>query len=301
MDFLSAIKDIAGADCVFTDELMSAHTTFKVGGPAKYFVTPHSVEAISKCISLAKEYGIKVAVVGNGSNLLVSDNGYDGMIISIGKNLCSTMVNGEEITADAGITLAGIFQVAKKNSLAGFEFAAGIPGTLGGACFMNAGAYGGEMKDVLTSVKVIDKDLNIKSYSPEDMDLSYRHSAFQNNGEIVVGATIKLKKGDIGEITTIANDLAQKRKDKQPLEFPSAGSTFKRPEGYFAGALIEAAGLKGKGIGGAKVSEKHAGFVINYNNATAKDVYDTILYVAKEVKEHSGVTLEPEVCMLGDF
>lgn len=301
MDFLSAIKGIVGENNVISNELMSAHTTFKVGGPAKYFVIPQSVDHIRKCVELAKNNKIEYTVVGNGSNLLVSDEGYDGMVVFIGKNMSKTEVKGTEIFAESGISLASLFQVAKVNSLKGLEFAAGIPGNLGGACFMNAGAYGGEMKDVLVSVETLDVSGNIHNYKVEDMGLGYRCSNFQKNGEIVLSATICLEQGDAAEITAIAADLAKKRIDKQPLEYPSAGSTFKRPEGYFAGALIEQAGLKGKGVGGAIVSEKHAGFVINKNKATAKDIYDTILLVIDEVKKNSGVTLEPEVRMLGKF
>lgn len=301
MDFLSAINEIVGENNVISNELMSAHTTFKVGGPAKYFVIPQSVDHIRKCVELAKNNEIEYTVIGNGSNLLVSDEGYDGMVIYIGKNMSKAEVNGIEIHAEAGISLAGLFQVAKSNSLKGFEFAAGIPGNLGGACFMNAGAYGGEMKDVLVSVKTLDISGNIHNYRVDDMGLGYRCSNFQKNGEIVLSATIRLEYGDVTEITEMASELAKKRIDKQPLEYPSAGSTFKRPEGYFAGALIERAGLKGKGIGGAIVSEKHAGFVINKNKATAKDIYDTIKLVINTVNDKTGITLEPEVRMLGKF
>lgn len=301
MDFLSAIKDVVGENNVISNELMSAHTTFKVGGPAKYYVVPENVEQIRKCIELAKEYKTEYTVIGNGSNLLVSDSGYDGMILVIGKNMSRTSVDGNRIFAEAGISLAALFNVARSNSLKGFEFAAGIPGNLGGACFMNAGAYGGEMKDVLVNVETLDDNGNLHTYEPGGMELGYRSSAFQKNKEIVVSAVIELEQGDVREITATAGELAKKRIEKQPLEYPSAGSTFKRPEGHFAGALIEQAGLKGKGIGGAAVSDKHAGFVINKNNATAKDIYETILFITDRVKENSGILLEPEVRMLGKF
>lgn len=301
MDFLSAIKDVVGENNVISNELMSAHTTFKVGGPAKYYVVPESVEQIRKCIELAKEYKTEYTVIGNGSNLLVSDSGYDGMILVIGKNMSRASVDGNRIFAEAGISLAALFNVARNNSLKGFEFAAGIPGNLGGACFMNAGAYGGEMKDVLVNVETLDDNGNLHTYEPDRMELGYRSSAFQKNKEIVVSAVIELEQGDVREITAAAGKLAKKRIEKQPLEYPSAGSTFKRPEGHFAGALIEQAGLKGKGIGGAAVSDKHAGFVINKNNATAKDIYETILFITDRVKENSGILLEPEVRMLGKF
>ena len=301
MDFLSSIKDVVGENNVISNELMSAHTTFKVGGPAKYYVVPENAGQIRKCIELAKEYKTGYTVIGNGSNLLVSDAGYDGMILAIGKNMRRTSVDGNRIFAEAGISLAALLNVARNNSLKGFEFAAGIPGNLGGACFMNAGAYGGEMKDVLVNVETLDDKGSLHTYEPGGMELGYRSSAFQKNGEIVVSAVIELEQGDVREITATAGELAKKRIEKQPLEYPSAGSTFKRPEGHFAGALIERAGLKGKGIGGAAVSDKHAGFVINKNNATAKDIYDTILFVTDRVKENSGILLEPEVRMLGKF
>lgn len=301
MDFLSAVKNIVGEKNAVSNELMSAHTTFKVGGPAKYYVVPENAGQIRKCIELAKEYKTGYTVIGNGSNLLVSDAGYDGMILAIGKNMRRTSVDGNRIFAEAGINLASVFNLARSNSLKGFEFASGIPGSLGGACYMNAGAYGREMKDVLVKVETLDDNGNLHTYEPGEMELGYRSSVFQKNKEIVISAVIELEHSNVREIMAVVGELSRRRIDKQPLEFPSAGSTFKRPEGYFAGALIEQAGLKGKGIGGAEVSEKHAGFVINKNMATAKDIYDTILFVIEKVKENSGVVLEPEVRMIGKF
>lgn len=301
MDFLSAVKNIVGEKNAVSNELMSAHTTFKVGGPAKYYVVPENAGQIRKCIELAKEYKTGYTVIGNGSNLLVSDAGYDGMILAIGKNMRRTSVDGNRIFAEAGINLASVFNLARSNSLKGFEFASGIPGNLGGACYMNAGAYGREMKDVLVKVETLDDNGNLHTYEPGEMELGYRSSVFQKNKEIVISAVIELEHSNVREIMAVVGELSRRRIDKQPLEFPSAGSTFKRPEGYFAGALIEQAGLKGKGIGGAEVSEKHAGFVINKNMATAKDIYDTILFVIEKVKENSGVVLEPEVRMIGKF
>ena len=301
MDFLSAVKNIVGEKNAVSNELMSAHTTFKVGGPAKYYVVPENAGQIRKCIELAKEYKTGYTVIGNGSNLLVSDAGYDGMILAIGKNMRRTSVDGNRIFAEAGINLASVFNLARSNSLKGFEFASGIPGNLGGACYMNAGAYGREMKDVLVKVETLDDNGNLHTYEPGEMELGYRSSVFQKNKEIVISAVIELEHSNVREIMAVVGELSRRRIDKQPLEFPSAGSTFKRPEGYFAGALIEQAGLKGKGIGGAEVSEKHAVFVINKNMATAKDIYDTILFVIEKVKENSGVVLEPEVRMIGKF
>ncbi len=301
MDFLSAIKSIAGEECIFCNEMMSDHTTFKVGGPAKYFVVPYRAEDIKKYILAAEEYKIPYYVIGNGSNLLVSDKGYDGMIIMLGRDLGNITVNGDRITAEAGTSLARLFNTARRHSLSGLEFAAGIPGTLGGACYMNAGAYGGEMKDVLTKVVTIDRQGNTHEYKQGEMELSYRNSIFIRKQEIILSAEMKLCKGDVEKMTHKVNELLEKRKEKQPLEYPSAGSTFKRLEGDFAGRLIEECGLKGKGVNGAEVSEKHAGFIINRNNATARDIYDTINLVIDTVLEKTGIKLEPEVRLLGDF
>lgn len=281
--------------------MMSDHTTFKVGGPAKYFVAPYRAEDIKKYILAAEEYKIPYYVIGNGSNLLVSDKGYDGMIIMLGRDLGNITVNGDRITAEAGTSLARLFNTARRHSLSGLEFAAGIPGTLGGACYMNAGAYGGEMKDVLTKVITIDRQGNTHEYKQGEMELSYRNSIFIRKQEIILSAEMKLCKGDVEKMTHKVNELLEKRKEKQPLEYPSAGSTFKRPEGDFAGRLIEECGLKGKGVNGAEVSKKHAGFIINRNNATARDIYDTINLVIDTVLEKTGIKLEPEVRLLGDF
>lgn len=301
MDFISELTNEIGSDCIILNEIMSAHTTFKVGGPAKYFVSPKTYEHIEKSVTLAKKWKISYTVVGNGSNLLVSDEGYDGIIIHIGNSLSNIEVKDNLIYAQAGASLAAIFNAAKANSLAGFEFASGIPGNLGGACYMNAGAYGGEMKDVLKQVTTLTPEGTIKEYTSEEMELGYRSSAFERVGDIVLSAVIELSPGDRMAITELAADFNKRRTDKQPLNYPSAGSTFKRPEGYFAGKLIEDAGLKGKGIGNACVSEKHAGFVINKGNATARDVYDTINFVKEEVKKATGVLLETEVKFIGNF
>lgn len=301
MLFLAELRKIVGNDKVYSDEPMHKHTTMKVGGPARYMVTPGKEDEIPELIKVARLHNIPYYVIGNGSNLLISDEGYDGLIIYIGREMSDITVEGNIIKADAGAMLSSLGAVALKNGLTGLEFAAGIPGTLGGACVMNAGAYGGEIKDVVTEITAVDKDGVIHRFLPEDMKMSYRNSVFMGGDYIITGAVLKLSEGDGEEISSKMSDFTRRRLDKQPLEYPSAGSTFKRPEGYFAGALIEKAGLKGKGVGGACVSEKHAGFVINYNNATAMDVYKTINYVIDEVKKDSGVILEPEVRIIGNF
>ena len=298
MDILSGLAAIAGEDSVLTGEAMSRHTTFRTGGPARFFVEPATAKQVALIIKFAKENNINFYVVGNGSNLLVSDEGYDGIIIHIGKKMSGIHVDGDTMTVGAGALMSAVGVRALEAGLTGFEFGAGIPGSIGGACMMNAGAYGGEMKDVLVSARVITPEGFTKNIEAADMDLSYRHSAFADNGCIVVEATIRLKYGDHDAIKALMEELSFKRRDKQPLEFPSAGSTFKRPEGYFAGALIEGAGLKGKGVGDACVSEKHAGFVINRGKATTKDVLDTIKLVQETVFASSGVHLEPEVKMI---
>ncbi len=301
MLFLAELRKIVGNDKVYSDEPMHKHTTMRVGGPARYMVTPGKEDEIPELIKVARLHNIPYYVIGNGSNLLISDEGYDGLIIYIGREMSDITVEGSIIKADAGAMLSSLGAVALKNGLTGLEFAAGIPGTLGGACVMNAGAYGGEIKDVVTEVTAVDKDGVVHRFLPEDMKMSYRNSVFMGGEYIITGAVLKLAEGDAEEISSNMADFTRRRLDKQPLEYPSAGSTFKRPEGYFAGALIEKAGLKGKGVGGACVSEKHAGFVINYNNATAMDVYKTINYVIDEVKKDSGVVLEPEVRFIGNF
>ena len=300
MDFLSEVKNIVG-DCVLTDEKMDKHTTFKVGGPAKYLAAPTLAVQVQKLTALCKDKGMPYYVVGNGSNLLVSDSGFEGMIILIGQGMSDIRVNGNEITAQAGALLPKLSMRAAEAGLGGLEFAAGIPGSIGGACVMNAGAYGGELKDVLTRVRALTPDGELRDFKPEELELGYRHSIFINGGYVVLEAAFGLKPGNPAEINARIGELAAKRREKQPLEYPSAGSTFKRPEGFFAGKLIEEAGLKGRGIGGACVSEKHAGFVINKGGASARDIYDTIRLVINEVEAKHGIILEPEVRIIGDF
>lgn len=301
MDFMELTKDIVGSDNVFINEKMDKHTTMRVGGAAKCLVTPENVKDLIKLVEYVRENSIPYYVIGNGSNLLVSDDGFDGIIIKIGRKMSNITLKGDVITAEAGALMSSIGGFALRERLTGFEFAAGIPGTIGGGCVMNAGAYGGELKDVLVSVKVITPKGYVVNFSKEEMKLGYRTSIFLDKDYVILSADIKLCAGDTKKIEDRMTELSKARRDKQPLELPNAGSTFKRPEGDFAGRLIEAAGLKGKGVGDACVSEKHAGFVVNKGNATAKDVYDTIKLVIDSVYSQSGVILEPEVRMIGNF
>lgn len=291
----------AGGENVRRQEPMSLHTTFRIGGPADLFVMPGSIQAVADSIRICKETQTPYAVIGNGSNLLVSDAGYRGVIIQIGRNLNQVSVNGEEIRAQAGAMLSVIAKTALSESLTGFEFASGIPGTLGGAAVMNAGAYGGEMKDVLTEVTVLTREGEIRTVPAEKLEMGYRTSLAAKNGWIILEAVLKFQKGDAEAIRGRMEELKMQRVTKQPLDLPSAGSTFKRPEGYFAGKLIMDAGLRGFTVGGAQISEKHCGFVVNKGGATAEDVRNLICAVQKKVQEEAGVKLEPEVKFLGEF
>ena len=293
--------DLLGEDRVFTEEAMSQHTTFKIGGPADYFLTPDKGEDVGRVIKICKEKEIPYFILGNGSNLLVGDGGYRGAVIQIYRNMSSVTVEGNEITAQAGALLSAVAAAAKNASLTGFEFAGGIPGTIGGAVVMNAGAYGGEMKDVLTEVTVMNAEGDIFTLPTEELELGYRTSIIKTAGYIVLEAKIRLKEGDPEVIRETMKDLTIRRTTKQPLEYPSAGSTFKRPEGYFAGKLIMDSGLAGYQVGGAQVSEKHCGFVINAGDATARDVRTLMDNVRDIVYKKYGVTLEPEVKFLGEF
>ena len=287
---------------ILQNELMSRHTTFRVGGPASYFVTVDNEEELSEAISLAKEKEIPYFLLGNGSNLLVSDQGYEGLVIKLGGTFLSVSVEGETMTAGAAAMLTNVASLAYENGLAGLAFAYGIPGTIGGALYMNAGAYGGEMKDVVESVTIFTEE-GIKHLTCEEMQFSYRESILKKEEikGIILGCTLKLTKGNPAEIKAVMDQNMNSRKEKQPLEYPSAGSTFKRPEGYFAGKLISDAGLKGYTVGGAEVSTKHAGFVINKGDATASDIYQLMADVTSKVYKEYGVTLEPEVLKLGKF
>ena len=276
------------------NELLSAHTTFRVGGPAKKLYLPETGEQLIALKKHFSETSVPALVVGNGSNLLFSDAGFDGCIIKLENNYSNIEINDTRIVAQAGAKLSRLAACARDENLTGMEFAAGIPGTVGGAVCMNAGAYGGEMKDIVEWVNVIEEDGTERKYSNAELDFAYRHSAI-GAGQIVESVCLKLFPGKREEIAARMDELKEKRKEKQPLEYPSAGSTFKRPEGYFAGKLIEDSGLKGYRVGGAMVSEKHAGFVINYDHATAQDICTLIKDVQRIVKEKQGVELTPEV------
>lgn len=295
------VVDIVGEENVHTDEPMSRHTTFRIGGNADYFVKPGNADEVAAVIVVCREYNIPYFILGNGSNLLVSDDGYRGMIINIMDNMDSVTVDGRIITAQAGAMLVRVSVMARDNALTGLEFASGIPGTIGGAVYMNAGAYGGEMKNVVKTVRAIDEYGRIYELDSEKMDFSYRHSIVEERKLIVLEVALELEHGSREAIDDRMKELAEARRSKQPLEYPSAGSTFKRPEGYFAGKLIMDAGLRGYSVGGAQVAEKHCGFVINKGGATASDVVELIRDVQHDVDDKFGVTLEPEVKMLGEF
>lgn len=295
------LLSILKVEQVKKDEPMKINTTFRVGGPASYFVTPETEEEVAKVIEVCTQENVPYYIVGNGSNLLVSDQGYEGVIIQIYKQMNQVEITENEIHAQAGALLSMIANRAMEAELTGFEFAAGIPGTLGGACVMNAGAYGGEMKDVLETVTVLTRDGDVKTLTKDELELGYRTSVIAKKDYIVLSAVIRLENGKKEEIKAVMDDLKEKRITKQPLEYPSAGSTFKRPEGYFAGKLIQDAGLRGFQVGGAQVSEKHCGFVVNKDQATAADVMNLMNQVSDKVYEMSGVRLEPEVKRLGVF
>lgn len=275
---------------------MAKHTTFKIGGNASLVVFPESETQISEIVKAAKQAGIRLITIGNGSNLLVDDDGIDACVMILDEHFSDIkLIDEESIYASAGAMLIKVCRFAYENGLSGLEFAYGIPGTCGGGAFMNAGAYGGEMKDVLVKCSHIDKDGNIGCLENDDLKLSYRHSAYYDNDCIITGLYLKLKKGDKAEIKEKMDDLISRRRNKQPLEFPSAGSTFKRPEGYFAGALIEDCGLRGRSVGGAQVSEKHCGFVINKGGATCRDVLELCKICSDTVYDKKGVKLEMEI------
>lgn len=300
-EIIKCFNDLLGKEKVRISEPMNRHTTFRIGGPADYFLLPSTAEEVKKILEICKEKELPYFILGNGSNLLVSDEGYCGVIIQLYRNYGGITVEGTNIRAGAGALLSQIASAAKNASLTGFEFAGGIPGTLGGAVVMNAGAYGGEMKNVLKEVTVMTEQGEIMTIPAEKLEMGYRTSLVKKAGYLVLEAVISLKAGDVEEIKAIMKDLTEKRVSKQPLEYPSAGSTFKRPEGYFAGKLIMDAGLRGYQVGGAQVSEKHCGFVINKGNATAADVCGLMKDVQEKVQEQFGVTLEPEVKFLGEF
>lgn len=300
-DVITAIRQISPDLDVNTNEMMSRHTTFKTGGPASLFIRSSDLDQLKSVVALLRRAETPFFVLGNGSNLLVSDKGYDGAIISTEKLIDIRLQDDTHIYAEAGAMNSRIAAFARDNSLTGFEFAAGIPGTIGGAMIMNAGAYDGEMKLVTKEVRALSPQGEIIRLDNQALRFDYRSSALKGKDFIVVSALLELEKGDKDQITDRMQELALKRKEKQPLEFPSAGSTFKRPEGYFAGKLIEDAGLRGYTVGGAMVSDKHCGFVINKGEATSQDIYKLICDVQKKVYDDFGVKLEPEVIMLGKF
>ena len=289
-----------GAVCRFM-EPMSSHTTFRIGGPAEAYVCPGNEEELGKVICLCNEHGIPWRVLGNGSNLLVSDKGIKGVVIAMEGNWSHARTEGTVIHAGAGELLARAARAALDHCLTGMEFAAGIPGSVGGALVMNAGAYGSEMKDILKSARVMTNQGQVLELSLDELELGYRTSCIPDRGYTVLEASFQLKPGSRADIEARMKELADRRREKQPLEYPSAGSTFKRPRGYFAGKLIEDAGLRGYAMGGARVSEKHCGFVINGGNATASDVMALCGHIRKTVMEQSGVELEMEVKRWGEF
>lgn len=286
---------------ILVAEPMKNHTTFRIGGPADALALPKTPEEVAEVVRFCHEHAQSYYVLGNGSNLLVSDEGYSGLVLQLYRNFNDIQVNGETITVQSGAMLAAVARTAYQTGLTGLEFASGIPGTIGGAVVMNAGAYGGEMKNVLKEVTVLTKEGEVLVIPAKALELGYRTSVIPKNGWIVLGAVLQLKKGDQEQILARMEELKEQRITKQPLDLPSAGSTFKRPEGYFAGKLIMDAGLRGFTVGGAQVSEKHCGFVVNRGNATAADVWELICEVKRRVKEMTGVELEPEVKLLGDF
>ena len=297
--FVGLFNEFYDINDIKIDEKLSEYVNFKVGGPADILLIPNSKEQVINSIKICKENNIPFYLIGNGSNILVRDGGFRGVVLSL-KNVKNIYVDGEKIEAECGVMLKEVSDKAIENSLTGFEFACGIPGTIGGAVFMNAGAYDGEISKVIESAEVIDENCNIIRLSREELDFGYRSSLVMKKGYTVLSAVFKLEKGQVKTIKELIEDLTNKRESKQPLEYPSAGSTFKRPTGYFAGKLIQDAGLKGYSIGGAAVSEKHSGFVINKGNATAKDITDLIKHIQDEVKKQFGVDLHPEVRIIGE-
>lgn len=290
-----------GSDNVRLHEPMKKHTTFRIGGPADYYLCPHSTEELQKILQICRENKLEFFILGNGSNLLVSDKGYRGVVIQLWKNFSDIETEDNTITVKAGALLSKVAAEALEESLTGMEFASGIPGTMGGAVMMNAGAYGGEMKDIIREVTVLTREGELLTLSKEEMNFGYRTSVVKEKGYVVISAELQLRKGDREEIRKVMDELKERRVTKQPLDMPSAGSTFKRPEGYFAGKLIMDAGLRGFSVGGAQIAEKHCGFVVNKGDATAADVLGLIGEVQKRVQEKFGVALEPEVKFLGEF
>lgn len=298
-DFYQELLNIISKEQIQIEEPMRNHTTFRVGGPAEFFVQPKTAQEVQGLVKLCKEKEVPYYIVGNGSNLLVSDKGYDGVIIHLFKNMSAMRIEGNKVYVQAGALLSKVAVQAGRKGLTGMEFASGIPGTIGGALVMNAGAYGGEMKDVVRLVQVMCEDGSFREYTGADMEFGYRTSRVLHEKSVALEAVLELTPGDPTAIQNRMEELKEARITKQPLNYASAGSTFKRPEGYFAGKLIQDAGLSGFSVGDAQVSEKHCGFVINRGEATAADVADLIRKVQEQVYEKFQVKLEPEVRMLG--
>ena len=298
--FLTELQNVMGGSGIFMEEPMKKHTTFRVGGPADVLVQPDET-ALAAILALCRQYYVPYSFIGNGSNLLVGDKGIRGVVIEMTDPMGNIEVHGTKITAQAGAMLSKIANTAASNGLGGMEFAAGIPGSVGGAVVMNAGAYGGEMKDIIERVYVLDENGAQLELDRDALDLGYRHSCIPDKKYIVTKVVLELVPRDEVEIRSKMKDLNEKRAGKQPLQYPSAGSTFKRPEGYFAGKLIMDAGLRGYQVGGAQVSEKHCGFVINKGDATAADICQLMRDVSDKVQAQFGVVLEPEVKMIGEF
>lgn len=300
-EIVTQFQEIAGTEQVLIQEPMKNHTTFRIGGPAACFVRPQDAGQVGRILHICRENEVPWFILGNGSNLLVSDRGFDGVIIQIYRNMSRIQVSGHHMTVQAGALLSAVAKQALREGLSGLEFASGIPGTVGGAVVMNAGAYGGEMKDVVESVTVLDEEGAVRKLAREELQMGYRTSLVKKKGYTVLEAVLKLNDGDPAAISARMEELKEQRVSKQPLEYPSAGSTFKRPEGYFAGKLIMDSGLRGFRVGGAQISEKHCGFVINTGDATAEDVVRLIRQVQDIVYEKFHVKLEPEVRFLGIF
>lgn len=296
---IDRLYSIAGSHQILENEPMSRHTTFRVGGPADVLFLPESEAQLIQGMSIAREAGTPCVVIGNGSNLVVRDGGIRGLVIALGEGMAAIVRTGDILTAWAGASLARVAAYAQASGLAGLEFASGIPGTLGGGCAMNAGAYGGQLSDVLIDARVL-RDGEVRTLTVDEMQMGYRTSLPLREGGIVISARFALMPDAPEVIAERMRDLNARRRDKQPLNYPSAGSTFKRPEGYFAGALIEQAGLKGRSVGGAQVSQKHAGFIVNTGDATATDILTLIRVVQDAVEARFGVRLETEVRILGE-
>lgn len=296
---MNIFENVLDKEQIFLNEPMKKHTTFKIGGEAQYLLMPNSVEQIKNCISICKQNNINYYVIGNGSNLLVSDNGFKGAIIKISKNFNQVFIEGNKITAQAGATLSRIAKEAYQHSLTGLEFSAGIPGTIGGGVCMNAGAYGGELKDVVTEVTVLQND-KIQTLTNNECNFEYRNSKILKQKLTVLQVVITLKQGDKIQILQTMKQNNKLRNEKQPVQYPSAGSTFKRPKDNFAGKLIMEAGLAGKSIGDATISKKHCGFIINKGNATCKDVLALADFACNQVKNKFNITLEKEIRVIGE-